>query len=260
MRYGNEGLIKVRRNGRLWKLHSEFALAGEYWEFDTIRWMREVIKPGDCILDIGANVGQMTLEAALLVGPTGKVVAVEPAPGNLRLLHRHLEANKIADRVLVIPKACGASGGEQLELHVLGDPEAIGSGHNIFRPAHAGDWTSVTVESTTVDDLCREHDLSPRLIKIDVEGAELEVLRGCRSVLQSCRPVVQVAFHPFAFEDPVTATREIRDLFLECGYDSPEPKEGGAYELAEYHHMPFAPNATALSIPDSTGLSNGTRG
>src|SRR5262245_40918923 len=69
LRYGENGLATASHNGRTWKLHYEVALRGEYAEFETIEWLREVVKLGDCVIDVGANIGQMTLEAAHLVGP-----------------------------------------------------------------------------------------------------------------------------------------------------------------------------------------------
>jgi FkbM family methyltransferase len=231
-------------------MNYEIGLRGEYQEFETIEWLRSVVKPGDCILDIGANVGQMTLEAALLTGPHGKVVAIEPGPGNVRLLHAHVEANGFADRVDVVVAACGETSGEEVTLHVFGDdPHAVGSGHNTRAPAHAGHWLQINVPLISVDQLCQDASLRPAAIKIDVEGAEVDVIRGCQATLRAYRPSLRFGFHPFAFDDPAAATREIRSLLSACGYSSPSPGLGDAYELAEYDCYPIgdaAPHAAAV--------------
>lgn len=229
----------VRQNGREWKYHLDVALRNEFIEHDTILWLRDVIQPGDCILDIGANVGQVTLEAAVLTGLGGKVVAIEPAPGNLRLLFDHVAANGVGHQVEIVPAACGAAHDSQITLRVHGaDPNAIGAGHNTVGRSEAGPSTEVAVAMVSVDGLCRDRNFSPAVIKIDVEGAELEVLKGCVQTLARYRPRVRVGFHPFAFLDPRTATAAIRDLFISCGYDAPTPGPSGAYCLDEYSFVP----------------------
>src|SRR5262245_56179491 len=178
LRYGENGLATAWHNGRTWKLHYEVALRGEYAEFETIDWLRKVVKPGDCLIDVGANVGQMTLEAAELTGPTGRVIAIEPAPGNLKLLRAHVQANGFQDRVEIVEAACGSEAGSAT-FHLFGsDTDVVGSGHNLHGPVCEGDWQQLPVRICTIDELCRTKLLRPAVVKIDVEGAELEVLRG----------------------------------------------------------------------------------
>ena len=166
-RYGNDGLIKAEQNGRTWLLVPEVALRGAYAEFETVEWLRRVIKPGDCVFDIGANVGQMTLEAAYLVGPTGKVIAVEPAPGNLRVLRRHVNANGFDDRVEILEAACGAVHGETITFHVYGESsEAIGSGHSVCHQDLSMQSFPITVPVVSIDRLASSWQ--PQVIKIDV--------------------------------------------------------------------------------------------
>src|SRR5438067_5173048 len=197
--YGPDGLAWGWQNDRLWCYRPDILLRGDFQEFDTILWLRQVVRPGDCVLDVGANVGQMTLEAALLAGPTGRVFAIEPGPGNVRLLQRHLEANGLADRVEVIPAACAAVHGQEIVLNVWGDqPDVVGSGHTT-RPVHEPGYnTGIRVPTVSVDGRCRDRGLKPAVIKIDVEGAEIEVLRGAQQTLRECRPLVRIGFHPFA--------------------------------------------------------------
>ncbi len=94
-------LVHAEQNGRVWWLDPDVALRGTEEEQETIKWLRSVIEPGMTVVDVGANVGQMTLEMAHLVGPTGRVIAIEPGPGNLAVLRRHVEGNGFAARVTV---------------------------------------------------------------------------------------------------------------------------------------------------------------
>lgn len=242
VRYFRDPIAQIRQNGRLWRMHYEVGLRGEEQEMDTIQWLRSVVKPGDCCIDVGANVGQMTLEAAALCGPSGRVVAIEPSAGNLRLLRRHVEVNGMGERIDVVGAACCASHGAVAALLVVGDgPNAIGSGHALIdraqslRPSGAA---IVDVPTVSIDGLCHERRIAPNAIKVDVEGAELEVVSGAMETLRRCRPKVRVAFHPFAFSDPREATEKLRSMFRMCGYDTAEPGPSGSYALDEYEAWP----------------------
>ncbi|MEX0643457.1 MAG: FkbM family methyltransferase [Pirellulales bacterium] len=249
LRYGADGLATTRQNGRTWKLHYEVALRGELQEFDTIRWLQKVVKPGDCVIDVGANVGQMTLEAAHLVGSGGKVVAIEPAPGNLKLMRAHVAANGFSDRVEIIEAACAFDNEGDVVLHIYGDrTDCVGSGHTTREHPIATEKSvsNIRVPKVSIDGLCADHNLTPRVIKIDVEGAEIEVVRGAISTLRTFRPRVRIGFHPFAFADASEATWELRELLAGCGYETPEPVVGGSYELREYEAT-YSPD-TAIRI------------
>jgi FkbM family methyltransferase len=237
--------MTARQNGRTWRLVPEVGLRGEFAEFETVEWLRSVLKPGALAIDIGANVGQMTLEMAELVGPVGRVLAVEPAEGNLQVLRQHIAANGFTDRVVIVPAACSERSGETVEMTVFGaDAGAVGSGHTLARsPGVAAErarhlHVTVQVPTVSVDGLCAEQRFVPEVIKIDVEGAELEVLRGARETLRKCRPLLRVGFHPFAFPDPAFASDEFRRLLDECGYDLADPLAPATLELAEYCAAP----------------------
>ncbi len=239
-RYRQDALSTATQNGRTWKIHPEVALRGELQEFDTVLWLREVVKPGSTVLDVGANVGQMTLEAAELTGPSGKVIAIEPAPGNVRILQLHINGNNFNDRVEVIQAACGSTHGEEIVLNIYGnESNTVGSGHNTvnLKNHHEG-ITPIRVPLVSIDGICREKNIIPRVIKVDVEGAELEVVRGAVQTLKTHHPEVLIGFHPFAFQDEIQATRELMELFRSCDYDVPAPNKEGKYELREYRMHP----------------------
>ncbi len=225
-------LIHARQNGRTWWLDSEVALRGLEVEAETIQWLRSVIKPGMTVVDIGANVGQMTLEMAHLVGPAGRVIAIEPGPGNLAVLRRHLAQNGFAKRVTVIEAACCASHGGESEIQIAGETtDVVGNGFQLtgldLRPDRefAKERLKTKVSLISLDGICRELGLRPAVVKIDVEGAEIEVLRGAHRVLAEFSPAVRFGFHPFAFADPAAAQREIEALFAAAGM-RPEPQAG----------------------------------
>jgi len=223
-KYGRVGVAEVWQNGRLWKLYPEVALRGEYQEFATIEWLRKVVHSGMDVLDIGANVGQMTLEMAYLVGSEGRVVAVEPGPGNIKLLRGHIQANGFSERVTIVEAACASKADLVLDFKIIGNStDAVGSGFSIASSVsdclnQSTNEFYISVPSVTIDSVCSELQLEPSVIKIDVEGAELLVLKGAVETLHSSKPIVCFGFHPFAFPDPIQAECEIRSIFSTYEY------------------------------------------
>ena len=246
LRYPSGTLVTAEQNGRAWRMSPDVALRGALQEFETISWFRAVARPGMTAIDVGANVGQMSLELATLVGPKGKVIAIEPAPGNLDLLRQHVRANGLEARVQVVEAACADTHGGEVEFHVFGESAAsIGSGHSLIgaETLHQGD-TEISVHSIrcariSIDGLCEEYDALPSLIKIDVEGGELQVLRGAMQTLARARPVLRIGFHPFAFSNPVQASDELRRIIASSGYHLEDAPSVGALELAEYVAVPI---------------------
>lgn len=241
-RYSQGELMRARQNGRTWWLDPDVALRGEHQEFDTTLWLRKVLEPGMVAIDVGANVGQMTLEAASLVGSAGRVIAIEPGTGNVQVLRRHLTANGLDAITEVIEAACSDRVGT-VNFFIVGDSaDVVGSGHSLLEAAVAKDkarftTTEVVVPACTIDDLCASRGLKPDAIKVDVEGGELAVLRGMARTLRTARPSLRLGFHPFAFEDPLAASDEIR-LLLERANYSLEAPERGVLDLAEYDAYP----------------------
>jgi FkbM family methyltransferase len=238
-------VVSASQNGRQWKLVPEVALRGALQEFDTVEWFRSVVRPGMTALDVGANVGQMTLELAALVGPSGRVLAIEPGRGNLELLQLHLIENGMRDRVEVVEAACADVHGGEIEFFVAGEHAAsVGSGHSIAgtdairRGAPHSRVHRVCCARVSIDGLCSERDLRPDVIKIDVEGGELHVLRGAQRTLARVRPRVRFGFHPFAFEDPAAASDELRRFFADLGYRIENAPDVGPLALDEYAAVP----------------------
>jgi FkbM family methyltransferase len=143
-----------------------------------------LVREGDVVLDIGANVGFYTLLAARMVGPSGRVLAFEPLPDNLPVLRRHLAVNGLTN-VDVIPAAVASRSGSR--RFNTGEYPATGQ---------LSELGGIEVDVVSLDDLRAAGRLSRvDLMKIDVEGAELEVLEGARAVLEEFRPVVIMELH-----------------------------------------------------------------
>jgi FkbM family methyltransferase len=153
----------------------------------------EMVHRGNTVFDIGANVGYYTLLASSLVGDKGLVVAFEPAVRNLSYLYRHVSLNR-ATNVMIVPAACSAT----CFLGTFRPGENCATGHldlggNSPVAQVSGPITPVMVAS--LDAIVLHTNLPPDVIKIDVEGAELEVLKGANETLLRGTPLVFLSVH-----------------------------------------------------------------
>jgi FkbM family methyltransferase len=153
-------------------------------EPETVEWLLRRFGPGDILFDIGANIGIYTLLAASN-NPRGTVIAVEPMPANVARLCDNVAVNALGN---VTPCCLGASAKAGLEDFHLASLESGSSMHSIGDGAMTREFGEsvamrVTVPVTTID-LLAERFGTPALVKIDVDGAEDEVLSGAAAVLR----------------------------------------------------------------------------
>jgi len=148
-------------------------------EGDVDAFIRSRLREGAVFVDVGANVGYYTLVASKLVGAVGRVYAIEPVPSTATLLRVNVKLNGCNNVVVYEVAAWSTRGSLTLKIpaSMYGCASAVRGG------------ASIVVDASTLDDTLRD-ETSIDLIKIDVEGAELEVLRGAQNVLRRTRYVV----------------------------------------------------------------------
>ena len=153
------------------------------------RLIDAIVHPGATVVDVGANIGYNTVYASRRVGVDGRVVAIEPAADNVRILRANLTDNQL-DNVTVHAVAAGRTRGVQ-DLFLRGDVSAVNS---LFRESVYASVTGVEkVAIVPVDELV---DGDADLVKIDVEGAELDTLGGMTRLLRNPRLQLLVEWHP----------------------------------------------------------------
>jgi FkbM family methyltransferase len=160
------------------------------WNPQEYAAFREAVRPGAVVLDIGANVGAYTLIFAAWVGRAGRVFAFEPAPDARAGLRAHLALNHVSDRVEVSDAAMSSAVGRAaFGLHPFGGASSLQiDSLDVARV--------IDVPAETLDHFCASRQIRPDVIKIDVEGAELDVLVGGRETLAAPGVEVFVEFHP----------------------------------------------------------------
>ncbi|SRR6266542_1044763 len=148
------------------------------WNPDEYRAFKADISPGAIVFDIGANLGAYSLLFAQWVGTAGHVYAFEPAPEARRGLARHVRLNHCDDRVTISPDAVSSAPGV-VQFRAAG-PD--GDNRIVAADAVSG-GNRIDVTATSIDACCAAQRLAPSFIKIDAEGAELEVLKGARQTI-----------------------------------------------------------------------------
>lgn len=181
------------------------------WEPHLTAVFERFVRPGDHVVDVGANIGYFTAVAGRLVGPTGRVTAIEPNSENCRLIVATAARNGLHN-IDLLPVALDAQRGwAYFSTH-------IGSNGGM-RPADIDaviDGAGLIVPTFELDQLVtRQVDF----LKIDVEGAEHRVLAGARRILREDRPIVSSEFGIEMIERVSgIAARDYLDQFVEAGY------------------------------------------
>ncbi len=173
-----------------------------------VTWaMRRLVKPGDTILDIGANLGLMTLLMARLAGPMGRVHAFEPNPNVFSFLTKTTEANPDL-AITCHPVALGPSD----ERLILSVPKG-NKGAATLRPNTSSDhFASIEVPVQRLTDFCATQQIDRiDFIKMDVEGFEAGVIAGGIDILQTTRPRA-ILFEENRFASTATPPESFRHL------------------------------------------------
>jgi FkbM family methyltransferase len=167
------------------------------YDRDDLDFFKACLEPNgkSVVLDIGANIGLITVPLALFVGTMGKVLSFEPVSANAAALRTNVELNSLSGRVQVIECALGV---RESTLRIGREGDHGATTGNAYLDGSAGShtalvWTTVPVRS--LDHVCNELSIENiTLIKMDVEGAEIDVLRGAKHTLQRYRPIIYGEF------------------------------------------------------------------
>jgi FkbM family methyltransferase len=181
-------------------------LRGEV-EVATQQILAERLRPGMVFYDLGANIGLFSLLAARLVGPTGKVFSFEPDPDTAARLRRNIARNEY-ENTTVIQAGVWSTSGKQIFL--AADASSPDHGVGKFGAEDAG-ANGTALECVALDDFAGNRP-PPDAIKCDVEGAEVEVLRGAANTLRRQRPWIVCELH--SDEN----ARAVQDILNQCGY------------------------------------------
>tara|TARA_Y100000389_G_scaffold143669_1_gene141972 strand:+ start:13237 stop:14154 length:918 start_codon:yes stop_codon:yes gene_type:complete len=152
------------------------------YEPEVIKEIKSTLYNESTFIDGGANIGFFSLIASKIVGPNGTVIAFEPTPSTFSYLKKNININNI-NNIIISDK--GLSSSEKQLPFLLSDnnPEAnsiISKDHESFQ----NDDQVIKISTTTIDKFCIENNIKKiALIKLDIEGQELEAIKGAKEIL-----------------------------------------------------------------------------
>ena len=189
------------------------------WEQDTWRAIASHLGPGRTFVDVGAHIGHCSLMAAGVVGPNGLVIAIEGNPRTVKQLRDNVWAS--GARVNVQSAVCSSS--EKFVDFFISSGKIRGK--SSISQANAsvaeGSPSSDQIKAYPLDSILTQLRMSRvDVLKIDVEGAELEVLRGAKDTLTRHRPVLIIELEEELLATMGTSSSEVHDLLATYGYRS----------------------------------------
>jgi FkbM family methyltransferase len=179
------------------------------YEAVTVDWLARSVRDGWRTIDVGANIGYLSLHLSRLVGPHGQVIACEPIAETADLLERNIRQND-ATNVTVVRSAIGAVSTRRV-MHLT----AAGDLDSFYGSAFGATVEDRIVDVTTVDEVTDGH---ADFVKIDVEGAELDVLDGMEATIPTARALV-VEWNPSCLRVAGRDPRELPQRLLDVGFD-----------------------------------------
>jgi FkbM family methyltransferase len=160
-------------------------------------FLKQSIRPGDVVFDVGAFAGIYAVLAARWSAPGGRVIAFEPTPSSAALARRHLAFNGAGcDRVRLVEAAVSDRAG-RASFHTY-DETAMPYVNSLVAAVDTETAPVVRdVAVVTIDDVCRDLGVLPAVIRMDVQGAEIAALRGARETIRAARRLTLVVeMHP----------------------------------------------------------------
>ena len=159
------------------------------YEKNETNFVKDSVNKGDIVIDIGANIGYYTLMFAKLVGDTGKIYAFEPDPKNFSILEKNIQVNGY-NNIILEKKAVSNKLGKS--TFYVSENSA---GSSMHKPNNVVD--QIYVDLITLDNYFEVNSITPDFIKIDIEGYELNALKGMESILQSSdKTKIMIEYNP----------------------------------------------------------------
>ena len=179
------------------------------WEPNLTAWIESRLRPGDCFIDVGANVGYFSLLASTLVGQSGKVVSIEALPRTFEVLTRNLHVNRARN-----VRSINVAVWDKEETVTFFSSRDTINGTSTAMPTRAERWKldrRCDVRAAPLSSiLSPDEAAAARMVKIDVEGAESRVILGLGSLLERGRGDLEVVIEvsTAAFEDVASFFRK----------------------------------------------------
>lgn len=209
----------------------------------TFDFLRRNCKKGGVFLDCGAHIGLFAVVGAKLVGETGKVFSFEPTPKTREVLTEVVEINDCQNITEIRGEAIAAEKGTATFFDT-GD-DASNANSLVKTDRHAN---GLTVPTISIDEFAAERNLKIDVLKIDVEGAELDALRGGFETFKNISPPLSLGLHPNAIKAMGATLEEIWDFLSQFDYQmnwegKPVDRDWFTSQIDLFDVQCYSPNA-----------------
>lgn len=232
-------LFFIRRRGYRLRFFPT-SLSSSLWELgpderlDDERLLRKLLRPGDTYIDVGANIGTLTIVGRQAVGETGRIISIEAHPRTFRYLIKNLELNNVGAELHNC--AVGECEGSLTFSDVSSDDQ-----NKIL----LADGRGITVQVWPLDNLIGGVQ-RVRLLKVDVEGFELQVLRGARQLLSRCDAVYFESWDVHA-DRYGYSVEELVDHFRKSSFEVFRVKGQRLHRINDVHQSPQCEDLLAIA-------------
>ena len=249
------GVIRVKRRGIKWELDITEGIDFSIFIFGlfektTSEAINRLLSDGDVVIDIGANIGAHTLPMAKLVGKRGRVYAVEPTNYAYDKLTNNLSINKNLSQRVQVDQVILINNGSRAKVEGLYSSWPLSdNGKNSKRHAvHQGVLRSISkAKERTLDDYVSMNNItSLDLIKLDVDGNELEVLGGAKNILKNLKPTIIMELAPEQYVEYADFFKVV-DTLVSAGYRY--------YSLDEKSEYSNEPHKLIKNIPKNGSIN-----
>lgn len=222
-----------------------------YYSREIVHVLNRILREGMIVVDVGANIGEITMIASKRVGSEGRVLAFEPVARNLFELNKNISYNTLRN-ILVIDSGLSDRVGEAHIYHSCGQG-AENDEHFGLNSIYKGSGEGIPIQSislTTLDIFIRanpQHRID--LIKIDIEGAELACLRGAERTIQAFRPYLIIEVQKTSSAAGGYNQGEILNFLSPLGYSFFRMGTGGKLSAVQADTLSDYQNV--LCVPES---------
>jgi FkbM family methyltransferase len=224
-------VIKLRSGAKMHTTHVDHLQLLLYYtgafEEHCVRAMREKLRPGQTVLDVGANIGLFTVEAAKAVGITGKVISIEALPSHAATVREAANLNQFKN-VEVAEFAVGQADGEA----VLSLPANSNFGSYTLGAVTSSE--TVTVPVRKIDDIVSGRPID--FIKMDIEGSELNALIGAEITIRNNKPPILIELNENALQVCGASSREVKTFLFDHGYRGRLLPSGREVKIDQRHY------------------------
>jgi FkbM family methyltransferase len=251
---GKNDCVEVERHGLQWALDLregiDFSiyLLGAF-EPGTQATLKKLVKPGDTVFDIGANIGAHTLGIAQSVGPQGRLFAFEPADFAFEKLRRNLALNPVlGEHTFPQQTLLAASSSDRNEPEIYASWPLKNS--DVVHPKHRGQLVSACRANVDTLDSFVARNKIPRLdlIKIDVDGHELPVLQGASDTLRRFRPILVMEMSPYIHAEHNNFFAEFIALLKSFSYSLCDADTGNTVPLDVAQLERLIPDGASINV------------